>query len=84
MVRPVEGSYPELLARADINTAEDRTAFLCETLQGVWNDACKRFGNNPKMWRWGDLHKGRFDHALTPLECTFDVGPLDKVVSAPA
>jgi penicillin amidase len=36
------------------------------------------------MWRWGDLHKGRFDHALTPLECTFDVGPLDKVVTAPA
>ncbi len=29
-------------------------------------------------WRWGDLHHGWFDHALTPLGASFDLGPWPK------
>jgi penicillin amidase len=78
VVRLLEGAHPDLAERAGLKEISQRDEFLSETLARAWNDACARFGNNPKTWQWGDLHKGWFDHALTPLDCSYDVGPHDK------
>jgi penicillin amidase len=78
VVRLLEGAHPELAVRAGLATDTERDAFLNETLVRAWNDACARFGADPALWRWGDLHKGWFDHALTPVKPGFDVGPFDK------
>jgi penicillin amidase len=78
VVRLLEGVHPSLAARAGLNTVGLRHVFMSETLQSAWGDACDRFGVDPNTWHWGDLHKGWFDHALTPLGCDFDVGPLAK------
>ena len=78
VVRLLEGAHPKLAERAALNTVALRDLFLSETLESAWIDACGRFGDDPKTWQWGDLHKGWFDHALTPLDCNFDVGPLAK------
>jgi penicillin amidase len=78
VVRLLEGAHPNLAERAGLNTAALRDHFLSETLESAWIDACGRFGDDPKTWQWGDLHKGWFNHAFTPLDCDFDVGPLAK------
>lgn len=78
VVRLLEGHHPELAAHANLSNKDQRAAFLCETLLAAWEDACARFGTAPDMWRWGDLHKGWFDHALTPVQRGYDVGPFDK------
>lgn len=78
VVALLEGGHLEMAARAGLSSEDQRAAFLCETLLAAWVDACARFGDAPDMWRWGDLHKGWFDHALTPLQEGYDVGPLDK------
>lgn len=77
-VRLLEGAHPGLAVRAGVDNAAARDALLTETLAAAWGDACARFGNDATRWRWGDLHKGWFDHALTPVQPGFDVGPLDK------
>jgi len=78
VVRLLEGAHPVLAERAGLKEISQRDAFLSETLARAWDDACARFGDDPKTWQWGDLHKGWFDHALTPLDCCYDVGPLNK------
>ena len=78
VVRLLEGDHPNLTARAGLSEPTLRDAFLTETLKSAWQDASERFGSDPQVWRWGDLHKGWFGHALTPLGRKYDVGPLDK------
>ncbi|MFY9246734.1 MAG: penicillin acylase family protein [Roseicyclus sp.] len=78
VVHLLDGTNRTLASRAGISEPALRDAFLIETLQTAWLDASDRFGNDPEKWRWGDLHKGWFDHALTPLGRDYDVGPLDK------
>jgi penicillin G amidase len=34
------------------------------TLIATLDDLTRQFGNEPNDWRWGDVHKARFDHAL--------------------
>ncbi|MEQ6250911.1 penicillin acylase family protein [Sulfitobacter sp. HNIBRBA3233] len=72
VARLLDGQHPGLAQRAGL----DRDGLLAETLAAAWDATCARFGDNPADWRWGDLHKGYFDHALTPLGGTHDVGPL--------
>ncbi len=78
VVRLLEGAHPSLAARAGLAEDAARDAFLAQTLNQAWQDISSRFGENPDDWRWGDLHKGWFDHALTPVKPGFDVGPLAK------
>jgi penicillin amidase len=78
VVRVLNGAHPDLAQRAGVDTAAARDVFLSETLALAWEDACARFGADPAGWRWGDLHKGWFGHAMTPLQTGLDVGPLDK------
>ncbi|MCM2561318.1 penicillin acylase family protein [Lutimaribacter sp. EGI FJ00015] len=77
-VRLLEGAHPGLARRAGLDDETTRAAFLSETLAAAWDDATARFGPDPAHWRWGDLHKGWFDHAATPVTSDFDVGPFDK------
>lgn len=74
----LEGAHPALLARAGLEADDARDAFLRETLAAALADVTARFGNDPKAWRWGDLHHGWFDHPLTPLGESFDLGPWPK------
>jgi penicillin amidase len=76
VVQLLEGGHPALAARTGLDDTSARDAFLVETLVAAWADACARFGADPAHWRWGDLHKGYFDHALTPVRPGFDVGPF--------
>jgi penicillin amidase len=78
VVRILQGQHASLAHRAAMDTLPARDAFLVQTLMQAWQDACARFGSDPSTWRWGDLHKGYFNHALSPLVPTLDVGPLDK------
>ena len=78
VVRLLEGKHPMLADRAGLNNDTARDAFLIETLSAAWKDASARFGTDPEKWRWGDLHNGYFNHALTPVQTGFDVGPIDK------
>ena len=74
----LEGAYPALLARAGLADAGARDALLRDTLAAALADVKARFGTDPAAWRWGDLHHGWFDHALTPLGTSFDLGPWAK------
>lgn len=78
VVNLLEGTLPSLTARANLAERGARDAFMKETMTAAWEDACARFGHDAAQWRWGDLHKGWFDHALTALGAEFDIGPLDK------
>lgn len=78
VLRLLEGGHPALAVRAGLAGTAARSAFLNDTLGHAWNDATARFGDDPARWRWGDLHKGWFGHALTPVREGFDVGPLAK------
>ncbi|MEW9920432.1 penicillin acylase family protein [Marimonas sp. MJW-29] len=77
-VRLFEGTHPGLARRAGLEDAGQRGAFLAETLQAACDDALRRFGPNPNAWRWGDLHKGYFAHAVSKVAPGHDVGPVDK------
>lgn len=74
----LEGAHPALIARAGLDADGARDAFLRETLAAALADVTARFGDNTKAWRWGDLHHGWFDHPLTPLGESFDLGPWPK------
>jgi penicillin G amidase len=54
----------------------DRAGLLRATLDAAWADAVARLGSDPARWRWGSLHHGYFEHALTPLGAQdLDAGP---------
>ena len=72
VVRLLRGDRPGLVHRYGL----DRDTLLRDTLEHAWEDTTDRFGEDPARWRWGDLHKGYFDHAFTPLGGAHDVGPL--------
>ena len=57
-----------------------RDALLRDTLEAAWADAEQRLGPDPSVWRWGALHHGYFEHALSPLgrSLNLDAGPLPK------
>ncbi|WP_244614936.1 penicillin acylase family protein [Pukyongiella litopenaei] len=74
VVRLLRGDLPGLAARADI----DHDRLIADTLAAAWDDLVARFGTDPAAWRWGNLHKSYFNHALTPLGSSRDVGPLAK------
>ncbi|MFU8863813.1 MAG: penicillin acylase family protein [Rhodobacterales bacterium] len=74
----LEGAHPALLARAGLEADGARDAFLRETLAAALADVTARFGEDVTTWRWGDLHHGWFDHRLTPLGESFDLGPWPK------
>jgi penicillin amidase len=74
----LEGAYPSLTARAGLDAPGARDALLRDTLAAALADVTARFGADPVAWRWGDLHHGWFDHALTPLGASFDLGPWPK------
>ena len=60
----------------------DTEALLTDTLAAAWEDLRHRFGHEASGWQWGDLHKGYFDHALTPLGQGHDVGPIPTAGSS--
>lgn len=74
VLRVLQGGHPALAKRADLTTDADRDAFLGQTLQQAYEDTCARFGDDPAGWRWGDLHKGWFGHAVL---AEHSVGPID-------
>lgn len=74
----LEGAHPGLSARAGLDAPGARDAFLRETLAAALADVTARFGADAGAWRWGDLHHGWFEHALTPLGTSFDLGPWSK------
>ncbi|MCR9125097.1 MAG: penicillin acylase family protein [Rhodobacteraceae bacterium] len=78
VVRLLEGAHPGLARRAGVAAPADRAALLADTLASAWREASERFGADSAAWRWGDLHKGYFNHALTPLGATQDAGPVAK------
>lgn len=54
----------------------DRDRLLRSTLDAAWADATARLGAEPTAWRWGALHHGYFEHALSPLGTKdLDAGP---------
>jgi len=74
----LEGAHPSLGKRAGLDSPGARDALLRDTLAAALVDVTARFGAEPATWRWGDLHQGWFDHALTPLGNGFDLGPWPK------
>ncbi|MBB3995619.1 penicillin amidase [Sulfitobacter undariae] len=78
VVRLLEGEHAGLSARAGLAEDAARDMFLIQTLTQAWDATRAQYGDAPDNWRWGDLHKGWFDHAMTPVKAGFDVGPLDK------
>ncbi|SEE64388.1 penicillin amidase [Rhizobiales bacterium GAS188] len=59
-----------------------RDALLRETLAAAVAECRRRLGDDPATWRWGALHHGFFEHALSNLALpsmpASDVGPLPK------
>jgi penicillin G amidase len=74
----LEGEHPTLAARAGLDQPAARDALMRETLAAALADVTARFGTDRTTWRWGDLHHGWFEHALTPLGGSFDLGPWPK------
>lgn len=74
----LEGAHPGLMARARLDAPGARDALLRNTLAAALADVTARFGADPTQWRWGDLHVGWFEHALTPLGAGLDLGPWPK------
>jgi penicillin amidase len=76
MLRVLES--PDARFGADPRGARD--ALLRDTLVAAFRDCGERLGADPASWRWGALHHGYFEHALSNLgaiaEPRLDVGPL--------
>ncbi len=56
-----------------------RDSLLRESLAAAVGDGRARLGADPAGWRWGALHHGYFEHALSArglVEQRLDVGPL--------
>ncbi|MFO1115819.1 MAG: penicillin acylase family protein [Beijerinckiaceae bacterium] len=60
---------PDARFGADPRAARD--AMLVETLAAAWNATAGRLGPDPSRWTWGDLHRMKFDHALTSAHPEF-------------
>jgi penicillin amidase len=65
-------------ARFGADPKAGRDAMLRDTLSAAVADCRARLGDDPKAWRWGALHHGYFEHALTNLgvmpDLALDVG----------
>jgi penicillin G amidase len=57
---------------------------LASTLADAYRDLVAKFGPDPAGWRWGDLHHGYFEHALSGVApaAGLDAGPYPKGGSA--
>jgi penicillin amidase len=73
----LEGKYPSLSHRAGLDAPDALETLLTDTLTAALLDATERFGP-PEGWQWGKLHHGWFNHALTPVKASFDLGPWPK------
>lgn len=66
--------------RFGADPAAERDALLRESLAAAVADCRKRLGEDVANWRWGALHHGYFEHALSNVaqgsEQRLDVGPL--------
>jgi penicillin amidase len=65
------------------NPEAARDDLLVRTLAAAWRDASSRLGDDAAGWRWGHLHHGYFEHALSAVSSEeirrqLDVGPLPK------
>jgi penicillin amidase len=69
-------------ARFGAEPRRERDALLVETLGKAVAECRERLGPVPARWRWGALHHGFFEHALSnlaaPAAPRMDVGPLPK------
>jgi penicillin G amidase len=45
-------------------STEARDALLQQTLAAAWNDTVERLGDDPRAWRWADLHRIALTHPL--------------------
>ncbi len=62
---------------------EGRDQLLLATLAAAYRDCAARMGGNVKAWRWGKIHHGFFEHAVSAIGAkaggrSFNVGPLAK------
>lgn len=73
----LEGKHPSLTRRAGLDVPGALDTLLTDTLTAALLDATERFGP-PENWKWGNLHHGWFNHALTPVKASFDLGPWPK------
>ena len=48
----------------ELLTTEERDTLIRSTLIAAWSDVAGRLGWAPELWRWGDLHRSRFEHPL--------------------
>jgi penicillin amidase len=57
-----------------------RDAIAGRALDDAARDLTRRFGSDPKSWRWGDLHTITFAHplAIGPLAFLLNIGPLKR------
>tara|TARA_R110002074_G_scaffold92570_3_gene202167 strand:+ start:2010 stop:4304 length:2295 start_codon:yes stop_codon:yes gene_type:complete len=78
VVRLMQGQLPALAARVELETDAARITLLTETLQTTFEGLQARFGPDPAVWRWGDLHKGWFGHAVSS---DYHVGPIETAGS---
>ncbi|MBV8961460.1 MAG: penicillin acylase family protein, partial [Hyphomicrobiales bacterium] len=69
-------------ARFGEEPERERDVLLAETLAKATEECRERLGSDPSRWRWGMLHHGFFEHALSNLGAAsaprMDVGPLSK------
>ena len=59
-----------------------RDALIAETLAAAYAALARELGPDARRWGWGDLHHGYFQHPLSALDPSFDIGPLPKPGSA--
>ena len=69
-------------ARLGVDPVLSRDDLLVETLAAAWRECSRLLGMDAAAWRWGDLHKAHFVHALSGTarptsEVALDVGPLE-------
>ena len=57
-----------------------RDGLLATTLAQAYRDLIAKLGPDPARWRWGDLHHGYFEHALSGVapQARLDAGPYAK------
>ncbi|MDE3176162.1 MAG: penicillin acylase family protein [Pseudomonadota bacterium] len=80
----VEGLLRALEAPERLGAARD--GLLTKSLAAAYRDLVAKLGADPAGWRWGDLHHGYFEHALSrvaPAETArLDAGPYSKAGGA--
>lgn len=57
-------SWRGLLRRIDEHDARDAHELLLGALSAAERDLGRMLGPDPDRWRWGDLHRARFEHPL--------------------